>query len=270
MELVRFASFPSDESCSGFEKATAAILVLQFLPGAVFSALRTFVLSKSKLFGSLVFLLSLAPVGANLVFFGYGLSGQNFSPFGCAETDRITAAIEIRLVYISRVPLIVADVLLIYVTWTKLSSRGAMRTIRQSKRLSLSDILLRDGSVLFMLNVLHLVFSVTAVIADSGGSYLSVFTSPVTAILISRFLLELQKANQTVVRLDPDDPLHSSRHPFDDLYTPSFIASLGAFIPSDRPALSDTGSGFDSPRGSSSDSGEEEDATQTAASSSSV
>ncbi|TFK84742.1 hypothetical protein K466DRAFT_601756 [Polyporus arcularius HHB13444] len=183
-------------------------------------------------------------------------------------------AVAASVVYISRVPLIVADVLLIYVTWTKLSSRGAMTTIRQSKRLSLSDILLRDGTiyfvVLFMLNLLHLVFSVTAVIADSGGSYLSVFTSPVTAILISRFLLELQEANQTVVRLDPDDPLHSSRHPFGDLYTPSFIASLGAFIPPDRPALSDSDSGFDSPRGSSSDSREEEDATQSATSSFSV
>ncbi|RDX54079.1 hypothetical protein OH76DRAFT_1398374 [Lentinus brumalis] len=39
---------------------------------------------------------------------------------------------------------------------------------------------------------------------------------------ISRFLLELQEANQMVVRLDPDDPLHSSRNPYDS--TPSFVS----------------------------------------------
>ncbi len=54
----------------------------------------------------------------------------------------------------------------------------------------------------------------------------------ITAILISRFLLELQEANQTVVRLDPDDPLHSARDPFDN--APSFISSFGGFV---HPAL---------------------------------
>ncbi|KAI0712727.1 hypothetical protein C8T65DRAFT_646740 [Cerioporus squamosus] len=166
-----------------------------------------------------------------------------------------------------------------------------MRAIRQSKRLSLSDILFCDGTiyfvVLFMLNVLHLVFSLTAVscpvvasyrsahddthnflqqvLADSGGSYLSVFTSPVTAILVSRFLLELQEANQTVVRLDPDDPLHSSRHSeYDD--TPRYLSSLGAFIHPDLPAPSDDDS--ESHFGSHA-AGEEADAMRAAASESS-
>ncbi len=58
-------------------------------------------------------------------------------------------------------------------------------------------------------------------------------TRRITAILISHFLLALQKANQMVVRLDPDDPLHSSRNPYDS--TPSFVSSLGAFI---NPVLS--------------------------------
>ncbi len=56
----------------------------------------------------------------------------------------------------------------------------------------------------------------------------------ITAILISRFLLELQEANQVVVRLDPGDPLHSSRHPYDS--TPTFISSLAGFV---NPALSE-------------------------------
>ena len=70
------------------------------------------------------------------------------------------------------------------------------------------------------------------------------YTRSITAILVSRFLLELQEANQTVVRLDADDPLHFSHNPYDD--TPSFIRSLGAVI---GPELQDSraeSSDFDS------------------------
>ncbi len=49
---------------------------------------------------------------------------------------------------VSRVPLIIADILLIYITWTKLRNWGALKDVRQSKRLSLSDVLFRGGMCL--------------------------------------------------------------------------------------------------------------------------
>ncbi|KAI0694584.1 hypothetical protein C8T65DRAFT_666650 [Cerioporus squamosus] len=89
-----------------------------------------------------------------------------------------------------------------------------------------------------IMNTIHLSFSVTAIEVEvNGASYVGLFSAPITAILVSRFLLELQEVNQTVVRLDRDDPLHTSRNPYDD--TPSFISSLGAFINPDLPALSE-------------------------------
>ncbi len=54
------------------------------------------------------------------------------------------------VVIISRVPLIVSDTLLIYITWTKLRSWVALR---ESKRLSLSDILFRSGTCLISAQV---------------------------------------------------------------------------------------------------------------------
>ncbi len=65
----------------------------------------------------------------------------------------------------------------------------------------------------------------------------------ITAILVSRFLLELQEANHTVVKLDADDPLHSSRNPWDS--TPSFISSLGGFINPSCSAQSDDDDGIE-------------------------
>ena len=61
----------------------------------------------------------------------------------------------------------------------------------------------------------------------------------ITAILISRFLLELQEASQDIVRVDSDDPLHLSR----DLVerTPSFISSIGGFINPDVLASQEDG-----------------------------
>ncbi|KAI0694556.1 hypothetical protein C8T65DRAFT_584944, partial [Cerioporus squamosus] len=250
MLLSQFAYFSSDEvsrlsTCSLFTRAGYAIDILQIVPGAAFSALRAYVLSQSKFLGLLVAVLSLAPVGANLVHYGYQFAGFYFAPFGCLGTDNITSAFNLRnrtVVFASRVPLIVADVILIYITWTKLRNWGALRDIHQSKRLSLSDILFRGGTiyfvVLFILNLLHLVLSATAMAGNGYESYVTEFTAPFTAILISRFLLKLQEANRVVVRLDPDDPLHSSRNPY-DTGTPSFISSLGGFINPDLLARSE-------------------------------
>ncbi|KAI0697858.1 hypothetical protein C8T65DRAFT_18470 [Cerioporus squamosus] len=231
-------------SCSVLEIALTAALILQFVPGAVFSALRAYVLSRSKLLGLLVLVLSLAPVGANLVPYGYQFSGKSVPPFGCLESADTSEAIDLRFgfILVSRVPLIIADMILIYVTWAKLRSRDALKDIRQSKKMSLSDVLFRDGTqyfvVLFILNVLHFVFSLTALaVTENGTSYLTVFTAPLTAILISRFLLDLQEANQAVVRVDSDNSSHSPSNPWND--TPSFISSLGAFINPDLGTQSD-------------------------------
>ncbi|KAI0697854.1 hypothetical protein C8T65DRAFT_582330, partial [Cerioporus squamosus] len=237
-------------SCSSFVMVQQAVQALQFIPGAVFSALRAYVLSKSKLLGILVFALSLAPVGVNLVKYGYHISGANLPPFGCLGTDNETEALSVKhctVIAVSRVPLIVTDLLLVYITWAKTSSRSTLRDMRQSKRLSLSDILIRDGTVyflvLFILNILHLVLSVTAVMRIAGLMLVHSPFCSLTAILISRFLLDLQEANQTVVRLDSDDPLHSSRDPWDD--TPNFISSFGAYINSDLPARPNDDLGWD-------------------------
>ncbi|KAI0710423.1 hypothetical protein C8T65DRAFT_190846 [Cerioporus squamosus] len=223
-------------SCSFFRITMEAMLMLQFIPGAAFSALRAYVLSRSKLLGLLVFSLFLAPVGANLVLYGYQFSGVNFPPFGCLETYNITAALNLRyIVIISRVPPIAADIILIYITWARLStgSWGALRNIQHSKRLSLSEVLFQSGVIyfiiLFSLNILHLALTATSVASDHpGSSAVTEFTAPITTILISHFLLALQEANQLVIRLDPNDPLYSSRDQHEG--TPSFILSLGGSI----------------------------------------
>ena len=59
----------------------------------------------------------------------------------------------------------------------------------------------------------------------------------ITTILVSRFLLELQEANQTVVKVDISNSLQSPMSPGNS--TLSFISSLGAFIDPDVQTLHD-------------------------------
>ncbi|TFK87792.1 hypothetical protein K466DRAFT_586068 [Polyporus arcularius HHB13444] len=251
---IHFASFPSNKvssglHCSVFADTQWALFITQFIPGAAFSALRVYVLSRRKLLGLLVFALSLAPVGGNLAWYGYHFSGENLPPFGCLRTDNTTPALDLRngaVVLISRVPLILSDMILIYITWIKLSSWVVRRHIKQSRILSLSDILLHGGIILLILNIVHITFTSTELAGGSfsGGSELPLFTGLLTTVIISRFLLELQQANQVAVRVDLDDSSQALRDPWDS--TPSFISSLGGFINSDHPALSEDDDAFES------------------------
>ncbi|RPD58972.1 hypothetical protein L227DRAFT_612361 [Lentinus tigrinus ALCF2SS1-6] len=250
MNFVIYASFPSDKrfvpnfcvdmlllsvcSCSLFRKIFTVIPALQMIPWAVYSGLRARALN-GKYFGLLVFALSVAPV----------------------------------VVIASRVPLMIADMSIIYITWTKLSSKDVFNLKRgmwQSQRPSLPYVLIRDGTVyfivLFTLNMLHLIFIALSVALDGNNTtYVTTFTSPLTAILVSRFLLQLQEASLVTVRVDSDDPLHMSLNGSEDM--PSFVRSLGGVIDPDLPR-----DDFDDPEPdlqSHSEFGEEREQTSPAA-----
>ena len=58
----------------------------------------------------------------------------------------ISSRISYSVVIASRVPLIIADMLLIYITWTRLNGREFLKTgLQQSGRVSLPHVFIRDG-----------------------------------------------------------------------------------------------------------------------------
>ncbi|KAJ8453855.1 hypothetical protein ONZ51_g13365 [Trametes cubensis] len=91
--------------------------------------------------------------------------------------------------------------------------RGLISHIESRRPLSLATVLLRDGVIYFVvlviLNVLHLTFTMLSfVIPFDPSSQVTTFTEPVTAVLVSRFLLDLQSTNRKSLRLDPSDSMH--------------------------------------------------------------
>ncbi|KAI0741976.1 hypothetical protein C8Q80DRAFT_167686 [Daedaleopsis nitida] len=117
---------------------------------------------------------------------------------------------------VSRGSVIVVDAILLVITWHTLARRPMhMMHFPKSRMETISNILLWNGTqyfiVLFILNVLHISFTLTSItnFTNDGSrspSLMTQFAYPLTCILTYRFILDLQAANQHNVRIGSDDP----------------------------------------------------------------
>ncbi|KAH9919770.1 uncharacterized protein BXZ73DRAFT_104878 [Epithele typhae] len=213
---------------------------------AVFSGLRAFVLSQSWMIGTLVLILSCAPIGVNYTQLGFHYSGLPEPLVGCLNETEYPPNLSTHsgpnvsvVIVLARAPLIVADIIIIAISWWRLRGQLTWSQALFTKRLTLAKVFLRDGNVeelyavlgataerlsshppgtiyfivLLVFNVLHMAFSLTSVFSGGGeGSNITAFTDPITAILISRFLLNIQEANLKPVHFSTEDsPIFTSR-----------------------------------------------------------
>ncbi|KAI0722669.1 hypothetical protein C8Q76DRAFT_719703 [Earliella scabrosa] len=178
----------------------AISVILQYLPWAVFSALRAYVLSsRTWMLAILVFLLSMASPVVNFVVLSWAT--VIYEPgVACALNVDLSRATQ--QIIVSRTSLITSDFLVLAITWVAIyKTRGEIKALGQST--SLADIMFRDGAVLLLMNVIHLSFSMvsisTADLSKQSSSAIVLLSEPLTAILISRFLMNLQEANNTMM-----------------------------------------------------------------------
>ncbi|RPD57173.1 hypothetical protein L227DRAFT_613789 [Lentinus tigrinus ALCF2SS1-6] len=185
-------------------------VIAQYIPWAVFTGLRAFALCRSWFLSLLAFALSMVSVVINLVDYAFGVGGVNVSLFGCITVEGISLDLAKKgsvptLTILSRTCLISADALLVGITWSRLSRRG-LRHVESTNLFT--EVLLRDGTlyfiILLIMNSLHLTFSLLAIagVPLQAVSLIPLFTEPLTANLISRFLLNLQSVNQKVTGED--------------------------------------------------------------------
>ncbi|KAI1791857.1 hypothetical protein LXA43DRAFT_381020 [Ganoderma leucocontextum] len=91
--------------------------------------------------------------------------------------------------------------------------------------------MLRDGILYFLvllsLNVLHLAFTLSATFGHLISN-IAIFEDQITAVLVSRFLLDLQTANQRSLKLSTNDPLHLSTGTFDGGGSVAFARVVGS------------------------------------------
>ncbi|KAI0704487.1 hypothetical protein C8T65DRAFT_741045 [Cerioporus squamosus] len=238
LNLVEFGHLSDEVSidvivlpCVSLARGLGVLTFMNYLPWAVFSGLRAYALCRGIILSTLIFLLALVPLIINGARFSFDLTGVNDPIWGCFSDDSTPASVTLKsvlssLVYvelqmphrcrkltfrfavviISRGALIVSDALLIGLTWRALPRHTISFATLRKTGVSLTTVLLRDGTlyfgVLLVMNILHLAFSLTSMFGfnDSGASNITTFTEVVTAVLVSRFLLNLQEANKATVR----------------------------------------------------------------------
>ncbi|TBU60039.1 hypothetical protein BD310DRAFT_1006898, partial [Dichomitus squalens] len=212
-------------TCAISTRGSNAIQYLTYIVPAAFTAIRVYALRRSLTLCAITAGLSLAPLGINFASFRLGLTGENIFPIGCTPLVNVST-----VTIISRSCLIAADCLAIGVTWFTLglqypAHRGGML------KGSISRVLIMDGAILAVLNSLHLAFTLLSISVAplQSASVLTEFTTPLSAILVSRFLLHLQSASLRAVGSIPSSQI-SSLHLNRSLVLERVVGSLGASI----------------------------------------
>ncbi|KAI0640687.1 hypothetical protein C8Q79DRAFT_1014910 [Trametes meyenii] len=228
VSLIGLAPLTS-RGCDVMVHLSPMLDILQYIPWAVFAGLRVFALGgRHWLLPLVVLMLSLVPFGINLYF--YTTLRSIYDPiFGCEAARDISPTLARRNTIASRSCLMAADLLVILMTWH--ATYGSQKLNREILgRPSFAETLLRDGTIYFVtlliLNALHLTFTLLPLINGSLSpvSYVPLFTEPITAVLVSRFLLNLQAVNQRAVDVN-STMLHDGTIDFERV-----VGSLGGSL----------------------------------------
>ncbi|RPD53390.1 hypothetical protein L227DRAFT_581409 [Lentinus tigrinus ALCF2SS1-6] len=202
-------SAASDETCRMIYRGTTPLLHLRYILVAIFSGLRSYALTQSWWFSTTILVLSLGPAPINIAQYVVGYSGAVSPIRGCSGLWFNTPTEALTFPILSRAPLVIADFLLIVATWRTLRP-GAESIVKTLSRRKIVAAMWWNGTiyfiVLFVLNVLHLSFTVASVFDDGiAPSNITSLSDPLTAVLISHFLLDLQEAGRRDVQLDTND-----------------------------------------------------------------
>ncbi|KAH9945400.1 uncharacterized protein BXZ73DRAFT_96391 [Epithele typhae] len=182
-------------------------VISSYMVWGTFSSLRALALTRSLILAVGILLLALVPVGINAVRYGFDFNAANDPILGCVFGNTLPS----NLPPISS--LITVDFTLIGVTWWKIYAQARWSKVILA-RPTLSTVLLRDGTIYFIIllimNALHMTFTLTTLSQEGTNivSNLGIFTDPVTAVLVSRFLLNLQEVNQRSAHICTDSRLH--------------------------------------------------------------
>ncbi|KAJ3540693.1 hypothetical protein NM688_g6191 [Phlebia brevispora] len=167
-----------------------ALFLLPFLIVAVFDALRVFaLLNRGHLTAGLVFVLGLGPI-VNDAYTAQAAGKHQLSKKSCVTDDKLAASI------VARVSIIIANVLVIVVTWLR-SWRHVNQTAALGIR-SISGVLLRDGSIYFLAVLIVQLAQVGLAFIPSYVKFsnvMNVFIQNMPNILMSRLIMNLRQAN---------------------------------------------------------------------------
>ncbi|OCH89462.1 hypothetical protein OBBRIDRAFT_888385 [Obba rivulosa] len=194
-------SYDRSVRCIGVKDSFNTVGLLLFANWALFSAIRVYAVSGGSWWlASLVFLLNAVPVGTNSYDFFSGIVYQveSIPVIGtvCFIGSNISDTEIIQFAVATRSCVMAADILVLLAIWTK--TYGTVTAARRSGiKTPLATTLLRDGTLYFLLllaiNILSIVgFSINEFVYAVNG-----FSTPLSSIIVSHFLLNLRQVSST-------------------------------------------------------------------------
>ncbi|TBU26484.1 hypothetical protein BD311DRAFT_667451 [Dichomitus squalens] len=189
------------ESCNASVMTSFALDNLQYVPWALFSSLRVYALCGKRWVAAMpVLVFSVIPIGINLTHF-YWSHGEYVPVWRCQTVVAVSPALSSILAIVNRSSLIIANAIDVVVTWYTTYNTAAIARCSGRNVPSIAQLLLVNGTIYFLvllvLNILHLTFTVLSIAVNiQQTSYIVSFTEPITAILVSRFMFDLQKVKQ--------------------------------------------------------------------------
>lgn len=201
LEILEQASFQTQQSCGPYIRVLQSLLFFTLLIDAAFPALRIYA-TWCRDWRPAIPILILSLVSPILTLYYYINSVTTVAPppyGGCAIDLRISSDAYNKIIYTNRACTTASDFLMVVFTIAR--SLGVRNAVKKfSMNPDIVTLLLRDGSiyfaVLFVLNIAQIIVSAE----QAGNNELTFFLSPVTSILISRFLLSLREIHPSDLR----------------------------------------------------------------------
>ncbi|EKM56875.1 uncharacterized protein PHACADRAFT_254235 [Phanerochaete carnosa HHB-10118-sp] len=194
LELFEQISFQTSQSCSPFVRLLQSLLVLALFIVAAFTALRVYAIWNRDWRPALpVLLLALVSPVVNIYMDATQEPEVAPSPsVGCAVYLKITNDLFGVLTIVTRASTLATDGIVLLLTIIR-AIRLKKEGTRWTRKVGLLPLLLRDGVLYFLLlfciNLTQII--VTAQVA--GNNDIVYYVSPVTSMLISRFLIDLRR-----------------------------------------------------------------------------
>ncbi|TBU53342.1 hypothetical protein BD310DRAFT_993039 [Dichomitus squalens] len=179
---------------------------------AVFTGLRAFALSQSWELSIVAFTFSFLPFVTGLVNLGYHPSGTIYPVIGCMISDDYPLSLaSISVAVVNRTATIIADILLIAITWWKLRPTSVRTAASVMSRADLMGVLLRDGLCMLTLCCTPYLQGTTGMLYFVCLIHTSFHVLSLLSILVSHFMLDLQEAYQAMtLNQISDNPLRTS------------------------------------------------------------
>ncbi|KAI0084482.1 hypothetical protein BDY19DRAFT_909823 [Irpex rosettiformis] len=171
LSIFTFVPTWNFESCTTSIRITDVLTVSQFLCAAIFSTLRVYALLDGKLLvAGIVFSLSIVPLGTDIFKYATDVPAWLGDIGGCTATSTKSEGLNISLSLITRMALVVADALVMIVTWFK-TYQLYIEARRLKMPAPLSWLLFRDGMFYFLvLQIVNILEVLSVNIVKPPGS----------------------------------------------------------------------------------------------------